>query len=264
MVSSSLRHCHLRHPSSTAQAGLAKIIFIISTVPPPPAPKSPAPAGFIDSRGISAAPTASYVDLNYRVGPNNEMGEGSAPETNKALTALSISSDPPAPADSGDSTADEKGPSVEIMSSEGECDPEDSEIKEGAKEKSEFTNNSRREEDDQWRLHLGREIGASAGYLDLLLEAVRHVSGNGEEEEEYKPVAAAKSTSRARTTPAARPKRRMTMNSAAQGLDLCEETTPIVQSKRGRILSLPSRYREAVMEPWRKPSAASRRWVGRG
>ncbi|CAL9770169.1 unnamed protein product [Musa acuminata subsp. burmannicoides] len=118
----------------------------------------------------------------------------------------------------------------------------------------------------------GRGRG-SDGCLDLLLEAVRQVSGDAFEDdmpgaEKVQPAAVTASTAEASHSPPSRTRRPAGGAGAKKRrdaeewwipLDLYEEeTAPIVRSKRGRSQALPLRYRDSVLDPWGKPPALTR------
>ncbi|URE45698.1 hypothetical protein MUK42_14357 [Musa troglodytarum] len=118
----------------------------------------------------------------------------------------------------------------------------------------------------------GRGRG-SDGCLDLLLEAVRQVSGDAFEDdtpgaEKVQPAAATASMAEASHSPPSRTrkpaggagaKKRRDAEEWWIPLDLYEEeTAPIVRSKRGRSQALPLRYRDSVLDPWGKPPALTR------
>ncbi|MQL79374.1 hypothetical protein Taro_011823 [Colocasia esculenta] len=89
------------------------------------------------------------------------------------------------------------------------------------------------------------------GYLGLLLEAVRQVSGGDEDPRKQEHAEERREGGRkSRGGPC-----------AAAALDQYEVLVgedealgPVVRSKRGRSQALPSRYRDSVLDPWRKYS----------
>ncbi|KAJ0976778.1 hypothetical protein J5N97_012252 [Dioscorea zingiberensis] len=237
--------------ASTTHAALSKIIAIISTVSPPPSQPTvvtdPDEQRSNCKRGLG-------IDLNLRLGPWPDRGIGSVVDGGGGATTCSwIVDGSEVQVESGVVSSSEKKPlsaegsiSGEALtadkSSQGECDPEDRggtrKTQGGGREYySEITNIPEETETEGLRRK-------NEGYLDLLLEAVRQVSGGlfsegaDEKESETKAVAAE--------------------SSKRSGLDLYEETGPVVRSKRGRSQALPSRYRDSVLEPWGKLPTVTR------
>ncbi|KAG0487448.1 hypothetical protein HPP92_009543 [Vanilla planifolia] len=267
MASSSLRRCCLpalliRCGSSTSQTNLAKIIAIISTVPPVSSPLLPEPS--------------TDVDLDLKLGPSQEMRSGPLPsasgEANRDAipTANSGVVDPLDRTEEstvGKGTTEERQVSTAEssaleMSSTGECSPDvDRNQQKDATEASEIITYTK--VDDLIR---GETKGsATEGYLGLLLEAARQVAVEcGDEgpvhEKASKPtsdLAEGSGMRKSSTTSAARSKRRRTRT--ATMFDVYEETEPVVRSNRGRNQALPSRFRDSVLEPWRKLPTMLRR-----
>ncbi|XP_020107351.1 serine/arginine repetitive matrix protein 3-like [Ananas comosus] len=184
-----------RSGASKTQASLARIIGVISTVPPPSL-EPPRARG--DERG-------TRLDLRLRLGLATEIGGGSAAGEGVGPTARCIAGGDHA---SGEVTAAEEsisaaesvaGEGPASKSSESECDPSGSggrsppkEALPGhGKEYSEITNVREGEEEEPKEItedgggkeEAGAGAGASNGYLDLLLEAVREVLGGFLDEE---------------------------------------------------------------------------------
>ena len=222
------------HPASAAAPGqstghtnLKKILAIISTVPEVP---------FTKTRNTP-------LDLRLRLAPTWEEDH----DAGLIASACSVVV--------GEETANAPHQIVSesfsygllgANSSKGECDDEvrggKREDEEEGKPSSDITNargNDGSEErcspvDATWRKNNTKT--SEEGYLGLLLDAVRQVSGElfGMEEEEEREAAEKK---------------------AKETKDMAQE--PVVRSKRGRSQVLPSRYRDSVLEPWSKQA---RRW----
>lgn len=240
--------------ASKAQAALAKIIAIISTVVTPSQldsgadPDAPLPSR---NRGLG-------FDLNLRLRscPEDD-GDDDDDDFRSAKDGggYGVTCDDSTPAESAVVSSSEKKGSISLneseagdaltveKSSQGECDPDEAEgetrkAMEGrAKEYSEITNIPAEPEEQPYR----RE----EGYLDLLLEAVRHVSaGVHTDEPDEKETETSKSSKR--------------RGPCCTALELYEDYGPVVRSKRGRNQVLPSRYRDSILEPWRKMPTITR------
>ncbi|KAG1369657.1 coiled-coil domain-containing protein 96-like [Cocos nucifera] len=183
-----------------------------------------------------------------------------------------------------------------VRSSEGECDPEEESRKEatgGARESSGITTAPsgkaddgdedeeavvdvvNKERDEEAQETKGGDAGegleeavrnlrkgnGSEGYLDLLLEAVRQVSGGLFDEEPAKEKEETADAEEER--PSKRRAAGVAQGSKRRGagwlpFDLYVDSAPIVRSKRGRNQVLPSRYRDSVLDPWRKLPTVTR------
>ncbi|XP_068664238.1 uncharacterized protein [Aristolochia californica] len=114
--------------------------------------------------------------------------------------------------------------------------------------------------------------GGEGDYLHLLLDAVRHISGDfddepppplpsprEEEPEKTTTIVTERSEPEGEPEPSrsSRPVRKREWWQDFYGA-FEEETAPIVRSKRGRNQILPSRYRDSVLDPW-KPLSRQRR-----
>ncbi|XP_073114074.1 uncharacterized protein [Elaeis guineensis] len=285
---------------SKGQAGLAKIIAIISTLPP-----SRIERGSCNSEAAGAGELALGLDLNLRLGPPPDVGGGSSgneDDKGGGLTAQSgvvvesrEESAVESTVDKGSGSAPQAGEMSSAISpaersSEGECDPEEvgEESRKEAKESSGITTAPSRKADDRnedeeavvevikkeedqeeketkggdgsgteeagWNR---RKFDGSEGYLDLLLEAVRQVSGGLFEEEPGKEKAPEEDKVSERTAA------RVAQGSKRRGTEwlpfhLCDDSAPIVRSKRGRSQALPSRFRDSVLDPWRKLPTVTR------
>ncbi|RZR92990.1 hypothetical protein BHM03_00021399 [Ensete ventricosum] len=188
----------------------------------------------------------------------------------------------------GDALASEK-------SSEGECDPqaenggesheeaaEDDAEEKASAEQKETEGSGGAEAGTTTTTAIATSSSSSSrgrrsdGCLDLLLEAVRQVSGglfddDGPEAEKVEATAASEvapapsdMTAKRSTGGDGAGKKRRETDEWWIPLDLYEEeTAPIVRSKRGRSQALPSRYRDSILDPWRKPPPLSRNSTGR-
>lgn len=287
MSSSSLRRCRFpRRPSSrpglsTAQADLAKIISIIVTVPPPPLPNVLAACAV--PKDISMAPPEVPVNLDLRLGfalhmsEDPEMIAPPALEDEKIPTAHSGVVDSEKIYMADDSVSKPEFGSDDFASpdtsSEGEFSAEAARSEQKPAKNSEVANSACRDEDGISREAEGK---GRQGYMDLLLEAAQQVSsgcwtdvGDADAEKTSRmalpppPAVASDLGRRVRigSGEMLRSKRRKTRSAAAVVFNVCEKTTePIVRSSRGRRTQvLPSRYRDSVLEPWRKSAAVLRR-----
>ncbi|KAL0921092.1 hypothetical protein M5K25_008127 [Dendrobium thyrsiflorum] len=288
MSSSSLRRCRLGLPSgrtgrSTAQANLAKILTIIVTVPPTP-PPTYSVIGTTTCPDANDIPTTTpevALNLDLTLGPSMDMTRGSELHDTPAEEEEEIPTAHSGVVNCPNQTLFYEAPTVNKVSkkvppsadsfleadtsSEGECSPEAAPIMLGSvKEISEITNTSCKAEEE----YINGEAQGREGYLDLLLEAARHVSRESEDIDNEKaspdaprPPAASASASATRkrtasSQAASRSKRRA---AAAASFNAYEETEPIVRSRRGRNQALPSRYRDSILEPWRKTPTVLRR-----
>ncbi|THU50203.1 hypothetical protein C4D60_Mb06t17660 [Musa balbisiana] len=306
--------------ASKAQAALAKIIDIISTVTAPPA-ETEAPRHGCDretARG-TLPPAREHgfgVDLRLRLGPSSEVGGGSA--EGDGPTEQSDVVDDSAPADPG--RDGEKEASVAVApaelvvargvlsvagcgggaltaakSSEGECDPDEENggesdedtaadgTKEAASAPQKETKGTEGADGEITATIVitttttsSRSGRRSEGCLDLLLEAVRQVSGglfddDGPEAKKAMPAAAGEEMAPASSRRTRRTtgdgggvkKRRETDEWTIPFHVYQEDTAPIVRSKRGRSQALPSRYRDSILDPWQKSPALTRHSTGR-
>ncbi|CAL9119980.1 unnamed protein product [Musa textilis] len=309
--------------ASKAQACLAKIIAIISTVTSPPA-ETEAPRHGCDretARG-TLPPAREHgfgVDLRLRLCPPPEVGGGSAEGDGR--TEQSDVVDASAPADPGrdgekeasvvvaPATAAKENslsPAVSVAgcgggaltaakSSEGECDPDEENggeshedtaadgTKEAASAPQTETKGTEGADGEITATIVitktttsSRRGRPSEGCLDLLLEAVRQVSGglvddDGREAKKTMPAAAGEEmapapsgrTRRSTGDGGGGKKRRETDEWTIPFHVYQADTAPIVRSKRGRSQALPSRYRDSILDPWKKSPALTRHSTGR-
>ncbi|PKU84588.1 hypothetical protein MA16_Dca024509 [Dendrobium catenatum] len=281
MSSSSLRRCRLglqsgRTGRSTAQANLAKILTIIVTVPPTPTPTYSVIGTTTcpDANDIPTTTPEVAINLDLTLGPSADMPRGSELHATPAEQEEEIPTAHSGVVDCPNQTLFYDAPTVNKVSkkvppaadsfleadtsSEGECSPEAAPIMLGSvKEISEITNTSCKPEE-----YINGEAEGREGYLDLLLEAARQVSREVKDDDNKNaspdaPRPAAATRKRTASSPAAsRSKRRA---AAAASFNAYEETEPIVRSRRGRNQTLPSRYRDSILEPWRKTPTMLRR-----
>lgn len=288
-----LRHAALsRVGASKAQAALAKIIAIIAAAPPGPSPDTIrfGDDGDHELKGRGTPPPAEQtgrVDLKLRLGPPPEIAGGSAEGKHRVSTggpvewvcALAASGKMASEARRSFSPAISAAPCgggdalTKSRSSEGECDPE---MENGEESHGEIADGNGGGAEAGTTAAAGTVFNNSsttssrtrsrAGYLDLLLEAVRQVSGVAFDDDapaadKRKPETATavdEEDQQPRTSPGA--KRTKEAEEYLAQFDLYEEaeTAPIVRSKRGRSQALPSRYRDSILDPWRKPPAVAR------
>jgi len=285
--------------ASKAQAALARILAVISTTVPPSLTAAPlkSTAAFGNHHRDSQA---AGFDLNLRLGVEIEGDEKKGGDQDSSLVidpfattaagsvGLSNGSISPAESVAGDArTATER-------SSEGECDPsekqeevvgksdDDDEYSEDEEEKEEII--SEMSNNDNIVVAVGRgEISKSrengskreeGNYLDLLLEAVQHelVVAPAEKAEiktETMPTKekASVGTNYDNNSPPPPPSKKRVRSSLkwTSAVDFLaeEEAAPLVRSKRGRNQTLPSRYRDSVLEPWAKPPTVNRHATAR-
>ncbi|KAH7680582.1 Histone-lysine N-methyltransferase protein [Dioscorea alata] len=247
---------------STTYTAMMKIIAIITTVGHPPSQSivvtDPEEQRSNCKRGLD-------IDLNLRLGPwpDDEIGSGDG-GGGGATGCSGIVDVSDAPAESSVMSSSVKKPPSAVgsisgegltadKSSQGECNPEGrtkmKKAEEVGREYSEITNIQAEE---------GGKRRRSEGYLDVLVEAVRQVSGffsdeEEEEEEDEEEEEEKEEEARAEEEAAAAAESRK-----KRGLDLEEECGPVVRSKRGRNQALPSRYRDSVLEPWGKLPTVTR------
>ncbi|KAG6523650.1 hypothetical protein ZIOFF_013515 [Zingiber officinale] len=267
--------------ASKAQAALAKIIAIITDAPPGPSPDAiRCSGGDQELKGGGTPPPAEQtgrVDLRLRLGLPAEIAGGSAEGNRRAtggpvewVCALAASGKIASEAGRSFSPAVSAAPCgggdalTGSRSSEGECDP--LEIENGKESHEEIAAAAATAVFNSSSTTSSR-ARSRAGYLDLLLEAVRQVSGVAFDDDapaadKRKPEAATavdEGGQRPPTPPGAKRTKEAAEHWAAQ-LDVYEEadTAPIVRSKRGRSQALPSRFRDSILDPWRKPPAVTR------
>ncbi|RWW15517.1 hypothetical protein BHE74_00007832 [Ensete ventricosum] len=250
------------------------------------------------ARGMTKEPGFG-VDPRLRLGLTPEIGGG--PAEGDGPTAHSVVVDSSASVDSGgaeDATI-AMAPAVAaggvdvltaVNSSEGECDPDEKGEGEDHREAAEHDAKKElfAEQEETKGSGEGEEAATPAttttttttttsssssnrsagkdrenqGCLDLLLEAVRQVSGGVfEEGSEAKKVEPEASPAEGSSAP---PDSTPTFSGGGGKKrwipsDLDDtKTAPIVRSKRGRSQALPWRYRDSVLDPWRKPPALTR------
>ncbi|KAH0463910.1 hypothetical protein IEQ34_006696 [Dendrobium chrysotoxum] len=286
MSSSSLRRCRLglqsgRTGRSTAQANLAKILTIIVTVPPTPTPTYSVIGTTTcpDANDIPTTTPEVALNLDLTLGPSLDMPRGSELHGTPAEEEEEIPTAHSGVVNCPNQTLCYETPTVNKVSkkvhpaadsfleadtsSEGECSPEATPIMLGSvKEISEITNTSCKAEE-----YINGEAEGREGYLDLLLEAARQVSREVEDIDNEKaspdaprpPPAASASVTRKRTASSPASSRSKRRAAAAASFIAYEETEPIVRSRRGRNQALPSRYRDSILEPWRKTPTVLRR-----
>ncbi|XP_074556197.1 uncharacterized protein LOC141812007 [Curcuma longa] len=287
-----LRHAALsRVGASKAQAALAKIIAIITAAPPCPSPDSIRCGGDGDHE-LKGGGTTGRVDLRLRLGLPPEIAGGSAGGNHRATggpgewaCALATSGSGKMASEAGRSFS----PAISAApcgggdaltgsrSSEGECDPPEIENGEESREEIAEGNGGAAETGTtvfNSSSAINSRTRSRAGYLDLLLEAVRQVSGVAFDDDDDAPAAdkskreAAAAVDEEDQHPPAPPGAKRTKEAGEYWtqLDVYEEaeTAPIVRSKRGRSQALPSRYRDSILDPWRKPAAVARHgWAAR-
>ncbi|KAK1300558.1 Histone-lysine N-methyltransferase ATX4 [Acorus calamus] len=234
---------HPRRPSKT-QANLKRILHVITSTTAVPPSDAPVPHNLLLF--------GSRLDLSLRLGPAPPpIGESTA---SSAVFGGGGASEP-APLPQVESTAE--------MSSQGECDPKKLvEEEEGAeamavegeeeRELSEITHGLLEGEAAPEAEAEAEEVKRSEGYLGLLIEAVRQVSGSyfdddddEEAEEEEEPIRV--------ETKKREVKRRNSERERSWPLEMyIYDTAPVVRSKRGRNQVLPKRFQDSVLEPWQK------------
>ncbi|KAK7312623.1 hypothetical protein VNO77_36624 [Canavalia gladiata] len=96
----------------------------------------------------------------------------------------------------------------------------------------------------------GQEGGSDSNCLDLLIEAVRVLSGKDECDSEEE-----RELTQLRTRREKRKERWVVVDLCG---DVVEEREPVVRSKRGRNQALPYRFRDSVVEPLKRSSRPQR------
>lgn len=221
--------------ASKAQASLAKIMAVISTVPPSDLTvlNSSKPDG-----NFKAA--ASVVDLSLRL--DLVMEEGGGGGYGRGHDGLAT--DPPP----------HVATAAEDRSSEVKCDEEEA-IKE---EISEITNVERCDQRKGSSSSSESEDGRkSEGGLDLLIQVLGDelqplLPPVAEQEGEKDTEKVEEDTKRPIGPPTKTKTKRRSRETTMGWLDLYGETAPLVRSKRGRNQALPWRYRDTLLEPWAK------------
>ncbi|ONK56910.1 uncharacterized protein A4U43_C10F14540 [Asparagus officinalis] len=247
---------------------LAKIIEVISTIPPP--------ASFLTVESKTKAPMAADAGLKLAVERGGIINGG----TNNSSASLVIG---PIPRDDDVAMVDYyddddlisplpgDAPREHQNSSEGECDRKEDERKgngeiSGREEEEEemnpyqgecckggSTSSARKENNNN---NNNDDEGSKEGYLDLLLEAVQHeLPVDQDEEEEEQEVRRRFSTGL--------PDKGKSVHRSCVVAELHlyseESAAPVARSKRGiRKQTLPSRYRDSVLQPWAKPPTLHR------
>ncbi|OVA04644.1 hypothetical protein BVC80_1711g32 [Macleaya cordata] len=156
----------------------------------------------------------------------------------------------------------EDGEQSEIKAVEEEEEEEEDEELEDEEEEVVEVDEREKQKDEEKR-SLWRRNSKNEGYLDLLVEAARLISGNFEDDEtdeEGKRRLSMESTEKTvkiteaeagpNKTIGCRSKRNQSwMFDFYEGF---EDISPVVRSKRGRNQVLPYRYRDSVLDPWKR------------
>ncbi|XVE59515.1 hypothetical protein DITRI_Ditri05aG0052000 [Diplodiscus trichospermus] len=206
---------------SKAQACLEKILHIISTIPPP-CENNPNP---YKKRGFD-------IDLNIRLGCIVEDYDESE-EKSECLAENSFVGKNP----------------------DGEQEEETEEIQEKTATATDVSSDvTEMQKSDDSKSGTYGEIKTAAALndcsLDLLIEAAEMISSNrdhycvNEKDKEIEEVD--KSGGSMRRNQA------NLVNVGEEGFEEFEDISPVVRSKRGRSQVLPHRFRDSVLEPWKK------------
>ncbi|XXG64956.1 hypothetical protein AAC387_Pa05g2775 [Persea americana] len=211
------------------------------------------------------------IDLNLRLGPLMEDATAEGRDSSGACSGIGKSDGWNSFPESGEVTTVEK-------SSQGECFPKLENIEEDDDEEEEADHRGKASRDSEEENQIEEASDSSPvistkeaveqeqsekkneGYLHLLLEAVRQISGDFEDDDQplgKKP--------KPETEPATKPEPKpepVRCCCGSKKKDCCcwmndfyggfEDTAPVVRSKRGRNQVLPSRYRDSVLEPWKR------------
>ena len=205
---------------SKAQACLQKILHIISTVPPP-CENNPNP---FKKRGLD-------IDLNIRLG--SFVDDDECEEKSESLTENSFVG----------------------KNTDGEQEEETEEIQEKTATATDVSSDvTEMEKSDDFKSGIDGEIKAAVAFndsLDLLIEAVEMISdGDYCQNEKNKEVEEIEKSG----GPGGSMKRNKDslVNIREEGFEEFEDISPVVRSKRGRSQVLPHRFRDSVLEPWKK------------
>lgn len=183
-------------------------------------------------------------DLNLRLGTNDDnwvtsgvIGGGDNGESNVEFTSVVVSD----------------------RNCLGECDFKGLDVMEVGEQKEEAEEEERRELSEVTDLETP-EIGdvkmvvekremkknGEKGYMDLLVEAARLISGDFKDENHETDEEVENIKNRDEKTELKRRKSKRNRK-----LDVYEDISPVVKSKRGRNQVLPYRYRDSVLDPWK-------------
>lgn len=261
---------------STAQMCLEKILQIISSRPsdstndPIDSKNRRSQQSEAEAVGREVAERCSSdriaIDLNLRLGPLLEDATAEERDSSGACSGIGKSDGCNSFPESGEVTTVEK-------SSQGECFPKLENIEEDDDEEEEEADHRGKASRDSEEENQIEQVSDSSpvistkeaveqeqsekkneGYLHLLLEAVRQISGDFEDDDE--PLGK-------KPEPEPEPKPEpVRCRCGSKKKDCCcwmndfyggfEDTAPVVRSKRGRNQVLPSRYRDSVLEPWKR------------
>ncbi|XWS71514.1 hypothetical protein CRYUN_Cryun03dG0144400 [Craigia yunnanensis] len=211
---SNARHGRL---CSKAQACLRKILHIISTIPPP-CENNPNP---FKKRGVD-------IDLNIRLG--SFVDDDECEEKSESLDENSFVG----------------------KNTDGEQEEETEEIQEKTATATDISSDvTEMGKSDDFKSGTDGEIKTAAAFhdsLDLLIEAAEMISDrdycqnekNKEVEEIEKSGGSMKRN------------KDSLVNIREEGFEEFEDISPVVRSKRGRNRVLPHRFRDSVLEPWKK------------
>ncbi|XVF05236.1 hypothetical protein REPUB_Repub05bG0154700 [Reevesia pubescens] len=200
---------------SKAQASLEKIIHLISTIPPP-SENNPNP--FIKKRGFD-------IDLNLRLGSFLNDDDESE-EKSESLAENSFVG---------------KNPDLETEEIEEKTGTVTATVTDVSSEVTEMQKGE-------------GEVKTAAAFndsLDLLIEAAEMISDRdyclNEKNKEIEEVDKSVDGSSMKGN-----KKDSLVNVVEEGFEEIEDISPVVRSKRGRSQVLPHRFRDSVLEPWKK------------
>ncbi|XVE79313.1 hypothetical protein DITRI_Ditri14bG0048300 [Diplodiscus trichospermus] len=207
---------------SKAQAFLEKILHVISTIPPP-CENNPNP---FKKRGFE-------IDLNLRLGSfvddDDESGEKS-----ESLAENSFVGKNPDGEEEEEEEIQEKTTTATATATDVSSDV--TEI----------------QKSDEFKSSTDGEVKTAAAFndsLDLLIEAAEMISERGYcENEKHKEVGGAEKSAGS----SMKRNKDSLVNVGEERFEEFEDISPLVRSKRGRSQVLPHRFRDSVLEPWKK------------
>ncbi|KAJ7947937.1 coiled-coil domain-containing protein 96-like [Quillaja saponaria] len=247
---------NIRHGYSKAQICLLKILHTITSIPPL---DSSIQQACLSSRGIG-------FDLNLRVGPVSETGESESFAENgidgSVIETKIDGEEVEAVREKSVEVSEVTNPQVESFNID-ENGADHEEVQFGGQSNVKEENGKGVEGDSDNGIETvpferkGLDCNNS---FDLLIEAARLISGKDESDSEGPTELETGRTTQDQGTEILEgrvSKRKQSWMAVDLYGDL-EDTSPIVKSKRGRSQVLPYRYRDSVLEPWKRSGRPQR------
>lgn len=212
-------NAHHGRSCSKAQACLQKILHIISTIPPPCQNiPNPFKKGAFD------------IDLNLRLG--SFLNDDESEEKSESLAENSFVGKNP-------DGEEEETEEIQEKTATATATDVSSDVTEMQKS-------------DEFKTGTDGQVKTAAAFtdsLDLLIEAAEMISDRdycvSEKDKEVEEVEESGGSMK-------RNKDDTSVNVEEEGLGEFEDISPVVRSKRGRSQVLPHRFRDSVLEPWKK------------